>query len=423
MIQLRTRLLGRHSHINWALADQTLVSGVNFLTGILLARYLGIEEFGRYTLVWMSVLFVNSLQHAMINSPMMSIGPKQPDAEAPAYYGAIIVQQIVFSCVVFSSLFASVYWSGAMFPEWQVEGLALPLALAALAFLFQDFLRRYFFTRSRHSVAFVIDAIRYGGQIVVLFWLFAIFKGNVDSAQVLWVIAIMAALSALAGTFFVERVAISAKALKATAVRHWHFSKWLTGSSLMQWTSGNFFLISAGTLLGPTAVGAIRAAQNLIGITHILFQGLENVVPIQASRYYHENGAERLKTYLRQVMVNGGLATAAIALTLSVAPEFWLALVFGDSFVAYGSLVRWYGVLYVLMFFGLPLRAGLRAIEHSKPIFWSYVATSIFALSAAYPLINWLGLSGAMYGMLATQGGMLIVLWMGFRSRVSQKVY
>ena len=32
--------------INWALADQAMLSGINFLTGILLARYLGITEFG-----------------------------------------------------------------------------------------------------------------------------------------------------------------------------------------------------------------------------------------------------------------------------------------------------------------------------------------------------------------------------------------
>jgi O-antigen/teichoic acid export membrane protein len=422
LTQLKTRLSGRHSHINWALADQTLVSGVNFLTGILLARYLGIEEFGRYTLVWMSVLFVNSLQHAMINAPMMSIGPKQQEAETPAYYGAIVVQQTVFSGVVFVSLFAGVHWSGALFPEWQVEALALPLALAALAFLFQDFLRRYFFTRSRQSVAFVIDLVRYGGQIVVLFWLFAISKESVDSARVLWVIAIMAALAALTGMFFVERTRINTEVLKETAIRHWHFSKWLTASSLMQWTSGNFFLISAGTLLGPTAVGAIRAAQNLMGITHILFQGLENIVPIQASRYYHENGSKRLKAYLRQVMVNGGLATAAVAFTLSVAPEFWLSLVFGDPFAVYGSLVRWYGALYILMFFGLPLRAGLRAIEHVKPIFWGYVATSIFALAAAYPLIRLFDLTGVMFGVLATQAIMLSVLWAGFQARISKKM-
>ena len=41
LIQTAARFLSRYSHINWALADQTMVSGINFLTGILLARFLG----------------------------------------------------------------------------------------------------------------------------------------------------------------------------------------------------------------------------------------------------------------------------------------------------------------------------------------------------------------------------------------------
>ncbi len=36
----------RYSDINLVLLDQAMVSGVNFLTGILIARFLGIEEFG-----------------------------------------------------------------------------------------------------------------------------------------------------------------------------------------------------------------------------------------------------------------------------------------------------------------------------------------------------------------------------------------
>ena len=53
MIARATRQLGRYRHINWALADQGVVSGINFLTGIMLARFLGLEEFGRFTLAWM----------------------------------------------------------------------------------------------------------------------------------------------------------------------------------------------------------------------------------------------------------------------------------------------------------------------------------------------------------------------------------
>jgi O-antigen/teichoic acid export membrane protein len=419
MIRSATALMRRYSHINWALADQAMVSGVNFLTGILLARYLGVEEYGRFTLAWMSVLLANSIQHAMINSPMMSIGPKHSENEAPTYYGAIIFQQIVFSCLIFLVFFAGVHWSGVVFQEWKVEGLALPLASAALAFQSHDFLRRYFFTRGRVTAAFVNDAIRYLGQIAVLVWVFMSFGDTADSADALWVIAIMAAVSTVFGAFLVERVELNVAILRATTLRHWHFSKWLGASALLQWTSGNFFLIAAGTLLGSTAVGALRAAQNLMGITHILFKGMENVVPIQASRYYHENGPAKLRTYLGKLLVNGGLATLIIALTFSVVPGFWLNLFYGESYAVYDHLVRWFAVIYIFIFLGFPLRVGLRAVEHMKPIFWSYVMISVFSLAAAYPMVRWWGLTGVVSGLLSTQVITLIALWIGLRSHIS----
>ncbi len=49
--------------------------------------------------------------------------------------------------------------SGVFFPEWRVEGLALPLACIAVAYQLQDFLRRYFFTRNRGVTAFGNDAV------------------------------------------------------------------------------------------------------------------------------------------------------------------------------------------------------------------------------------------------------------------------
>ncbi len=122
-----------------------MVSGVNFLTGILLARYLGLKEFGVFTLVWMAVLFVNSLQFAVISAPMMSIGSKQTVDEAPAYYGAVFSQQAAFAGLSFVVLYVGMKASGIFFPQWRVEHLALPLASVAFAFQMQDFMRRYFF--------------------------------------------------------------------------------------------------------------------------------------------------------------------------------------------------------------------------------------------------------------------------------------
>ena len=48
-------LADRFSYINWALADQAIVSGASFITTVLIARYLGMEEFGRFALAWLGV--------------------------------------------------------------------------------------------------------------------------------------------------------------------------------------------------------------------------------------------------------------------------------------------------------------------------------------------------------------------------------
>ncbi len=142
---------------------------MNFLSTLLLARFLGIEEFGRFTLAWMVVLFANSLQNAAIIQPMLSIGPKHAEAEAPAYYGAVIVQQAVVAAFAFGAVLIGAQASALALPDWGIGGLGVPLAVAMLAGQAQDFLRRYLFVRGRTVAAVVNDGIRYLGQLILLY--------------------------------------------------------------------------------------------------------------------------------------------------------------------------------------------------------------------------------------------------------------
>ena len=58
----------RDGQINWAVTDQALVSGANFATGVLLARSLGLEEFGRFTLLWMGLQLLNQIPFALVSA-------------------------------------------------------------------------------------------------------------------------------------------------------------------------------------------------------------------------------------------------------------------------------------------------------------------------------------------------------------------
>ncbi len=106
---------------------------------------------------------------------------------------------------------------------------------------------------------------------------------------------------------------------------------------------------------------------------------------------------------------------------LAAAPGFWLELFFGSEYSQYGYILRWFAVAYVVAFLGLPLRAGLRALEHTRPIFSAYQWTTLFTLISAYPIIKFLGLSGAAVGFLLAQGILVAGLMFGLRKQFSKK--
>jgi len=406
-------LLFKHGHINWAILDQMMISGVNFLTGIILARYLGLEEFGIFTLVWMPLLFLNSYQMSMILSPMMSIGPKQNDEDNPVYYGTVLLQQIVFSCLSFLLLYSGIKISVLISPHWNIHDLALPVAVSALVFQLQDFLRRYFFTKQRPLLAFINDAISYLGQLALIVWLANTME--LDTEIALWIIAATSALAVVFGIFFIENVKWDIKFTKKVIKHHWDFSKWLIASTFLHWGTANLFMIVAGGVLGVTAVGAMKAAYNLVGIVHILFLGLENIVPIRAAYILHNKGKKELVHYLTKIGLFATTATAILCGVIIIDPEFLIGFIYGKDFVGYGYLLYWCAGIYFVISLGLPLRNGLRTIEVTRPLFFSYFWSGIFTVLSAYPLAYYYELNGVMAGSLLSQIGIVAFVLISFK--------
>lgn len=409
--------LKRHAQLNLALADQAMMSGVNFCMSLLLARHLGIHEFGRFVLGWMAVLVATSLQESLITAPMMSIGPTVPAAERRLYFSTVLCHQTVWAASAFSLLLAGLAGSDVLFPSWQIRDLSAPLAVAAAAHLLQEFVRRYLYARGRAPAAFAIDAVYYLGRLAALLCLFQL--GPVNAAMALWTIAASAGVSLAIGVRHYEPLHFSRASFKSVTVRHWRFARWLGASAVMFWACSNFFIFSAGAMLGAWAVGAIKAAQDIMGVTNILYQGLYNVVIVGAAQRLQAGGTPVLKAYLRQVGLLGALAVAAIGLIASAAPSAWLRLFYGEQYAGYGHLVQWYALTYLIGFLHLPLRVGLYVTENTSAVFAGYVCVAAFSMLSAYPLIHFFGLNGAMGGPVAAELIMCAVLYSVLRRRLS----
>jgi O-antigen/teichoic acid export membrane protein len=385
----------------WALADQAVVSGTNFITNIVLARTLGIKGFGVFALAWMAVLFLNNLQSAIVVAPMMSVGPKTPEQNRPSYFGATAVHQLCFATLCGLAIWLATYVSSIYFHDLTIRQLAFPLSVAAFAYLSQDFFRRYLFVTGQTGRAFTNDLLSYLPQVlglILLAWL-----GHLTTARAFWIIALTSCFGIVAGLLWLERITISTSAIRTVASQHWKLSRWLAPSAIMEWMSNNLFVAVSPIYFGVTVAGILRAASNIVGGAHIWFLGLDNVVPAEASRTLHREGIDAMLGYVKRVLWRWGAVTTLFVLIVGAVPSFWLHLLYGPQYAAYGYLLRIYGLLYLLVFLGGPLRAALQALEFTKPIFWSYTVMTVFSFIFAAPFSKWFGVQGVIFGSIATQ--------------------
>ena len=390
------------------LLDQMGVSGSNFLTGILITRFAGLEAYGNFALGWMGLLFVSGLQHAFILNPMMSLGPKQHAKKQKNYYQVTQQIQLIFLVLAAALISLFVWFSDQWFSGWQVGFLFPVLPVAILAFCLQEYYRRYFFIQQQALYALIIDIIAYGGLIAGIFGLH-LFE-TLTVGKVFGVVGSSFFLSATLGLLLAKISFRSSGPLISTIARkHWRFSSWLVGTALLQFFSSNYFLLAAAALLGPVALGALRMAQNLMGITHILFQAMENTVPVQAAKALTHDGYPGMLAYLKAVSLKAGTIVGIILLGVALFATPLIKLVYGADYESYGYLLQGYCLFYLFLFPGYPLRYLLRTIEFTRPVFSSYVISTIFSLLLAYPMVEYWGLMGVVWGLIATQ--IMMQLW------------
>ncbi|HHJ14077.1 MAG TPA: hypothetical protein ENJ79_06820 [Gammaproteobacteria bacterium] len=410
--------MGGRAKTNIVLVDQAVVSGTNFLTGLLLARFLGLEGYGLFVLAYGVIQFISGIQVAIVISPMMVNTPRLEYSEKPIYLSAVSAQQVLFSIVVLLLAGPVIGLLGTVMGIPKLGTLAAPLAFTAALFITQDYLRRMLIVTDHSKQALINDIISYGLQLAALIYYFSL--GNPHTRGTFWIIAFTSGIAVLHGIFVSRQAnllagvpaAYRAFAMECAKVgrQHWDFGKWLLARNIAYWGSSQFLIYLAGAMLSASAVGALTATRNIVGLANILFLALENIVPSRAAIRYKQQGASGLRYYLLRVSVLGGGLTGLIVVITAVSPEFWLHLAYGNDYAGYGWLVIGWGIYYIVGFFHRPLSAGLRAIDRTRDIFLATVTGTISTLLIGYPLIRLFSLEGVLFSLIFIQTVMLIVL-------------
>ena len=400
MIQFFSLWVQRYKHLNWTVADQIMVSGFNFMTGILLGRFLGVEGYGQFVLLYTVLLYVNIFQYSLILAPMMSIAPQvSSDVEQINYFKGMITLQFLLS--LFLSLIVVVLGSGIekWLPSWNLQNNVLPLALSILFFQLQDWLRRYYFVRGKGKAVFINDFVSYGGQVallVVFYW-----WGRLNITNTFWALAVSSAIAFLIGAML-ENIRPSWNSALQVFQQSWQSGRDLLLAGQINWVGSQGILLFGASILGAKAAGGIRAAQNIVGPFNILFQAMENIIPIQAAQHYATKQLTGLTNYLKKVTLVGSLLLAIPCVILAVFSRELMQFTYGKEYTVFSALIVWQIVIVLLGFLRTQAFYFYRTIRSTKIIVFNTIIASVVTF-----------LFTAIFGQSRQEIGIMLALLMG----------
>ncbi len=404
---------------NLIFLDQMVVSGGNFVIGILLARAMGMEGYGWFALLWMSVLFFLGLNQALVTRPLLSLAQNQKD-QAHYLNGAFSLQLVIsFFVFIISFIFFS-FFQGFGLPQLSGGAVLVFSALTSLHLWF-DFVRKIFILQKKYIHLFLADAIVYIGQIIGISCFY--FLGVCNLSFVFSLLLSLHILVSLLFPVFFQFEILSKKAFVQFCRDQYDYVKWLFGQAVLQWFSGNYFILATGAILGVSVLGGIRIVQNIMGFTHVFLIALENLLPVPAAIEFKRNGTKGLTLFLQKSAIKYGAIFGFILLGLSLCAKPLIYYLYGSEWLSFSHLIPLFCLVYLLVFVGFILQTALRTIENTKALFAAYVATCIFSFCFANYFIQQFELIGLIAGLFITQSICIFIYLLNLKPLLWKTLY
>ncbi len=395
--------------------DQLIVSGSNFLTGVLLVRGLGLVDFGRFTVAYTLLLLANNIQLSFISSPMLSLGALcRSKEETRRYVRGMFAVQLAFAAVALVLAVASAGIFLYLRPQYGNLNSVVAFAASVVFYLLQDWLRRYYFVIGKAAASIWNDVISYLGQLLLLAVLFFSHRLTVNAA--LWSIALTSGAAFAIGAVL-ERLSWEGSWVRDAWRRSRGFSRDLAIASQLQWFVYQGAMLVGAGVLGAQAAGGVRATQNVVGPVNIAFQAMENLVPLRAGEEMRRHGIAGVSRFLFRFGRTGFFLLLGVFAVLALFSRDFLAFFYGRQVAVYSGILN-LQMLYFLL--AWPIRQFtylFRTVSATTAILWASLVAAIASMALIYPLVHGFGALGIMLAAVAGQiANLLYLTFMWMRS-------
>jgi O-antigen/teichoic acid export membrane protein len=397
-----------------AIADQVVLSGTNFIVGILLIRYATDRDYALYVLVQSTLLLVIAVHNSWLTGPLAILTPRLAPDERWRTIGSVKrIQRRFLNVIAVPLLLLPLlgYLTGLLsgLLAWVV---AIGI-VAGWASLRREYLRSVLLMYSRtHSLLGadsiyatslllgVVCALLFGGPVVI-------------GATIALLLASMA--GAAAGN---RSLAINPGWKDETAVTIWPGIRSLGFWSLIgagtYWFLGQSFNYVLASRIDLKAVADINAARLLLMPAIVLTAGVAALLTPSAATWYAEIG---LRGLVRRLMVFllavGFIEVTYFACVWTSRDWLFVDVLHKNIQDRERLLILWAGLAVIALFRDV-LQCALIAMGRLKSLAWQVGISTAVALPLMWFGVAWWGVAAALIGQIVGElinlAGIVLVL-------------
>ncbi len=389
----------------WAVADQGLFAGSNFLVSVLLARWLEPTAYGAFSVAYSVFFLIGTLHAALWTEPMMVYGSGRFREAFGAYQRVLIGYHWRFGVVAaVAFLLAATGFEAARRREMALSFLGLTFAGPTVLYL--GLVRRGAYVLLEPRLA------AYGGAFYLALYLglalLFLRAGLLNEATAFLAMALAALLAA-------ECIRVLQKpgpdrAVDPGEIRdlHWGYGRWALLAGALYWIPWNLPYVALPAFRGLEAAAQLRALTNLL-------------MPVA-----HFNGAlsQLLVPGMVRARVQGGLgqfAKASLAIFLVFPLAYWALLagmgrelmgwLYGGKYIQAYVWLPWLSLQPVLDAVTSVMSSLLRALERPGAVAFVYALLAGVAATVGVGLVWAHGLGGAVQGFLLASALSAFSFW------------
>jgi O-antigen/teichoic acid export membrane protein len=397
-----------------AIVDQVVLSGTNFLVGILLIRYATDRDYGLYVLVQSALLLVATIHNSWLMGPLAILTPKLAPDERWRTIGSVKrTQRRILGLISVPLLLVPLFG----YLTGKLNGvLATVVAigiLAGWASLRRDYLRGVLLMYSRTQSLLGADSVY--AVTLLLGVIVALLFGKPVVVGATGALLIASLAGAAAGH---RSMAIAPGWREDGAVTIWpgirNLGLWSLVGASIYWFLGQSFNYVLASRIDLKAVADINAARLLLMPAIVLTAGVAALLTPSAATWYAEIGLQRLvRRLLMFLLIVGFLEVVYFACVWSSRDWLFIDVLHKHIQDRDRLLILWAALAGVALLRDV-LQCALIATGRLKSLAWQVGISTAVAMPLMWFGVAWWGVAAALIGQIVGElinlAGIIFVL-------------